>query len=249
MVSSAVILVSILFLTPGGENCGVETPEILAGQFAEAVETQDEDLLADLVHPDYGLEIGGGVNFSGFHLEVDEIRTLGDGKYYACFAPGATDVTIYVGQLGWFLFQGWPEDWMFSENIVPANEESGEKIDIVINYDLGDYTAGSSFLAPFAHAGNAEMVTSIIPGAVQEKICTGSSSDLDSVIPGLSSEFVLIAPQPWLEEMGYTESNPEHVVLMNNRVDWSVKYAIFVRLDNRWYLRFAGEAVPEPVGF
>jgi len=59
----------------------------------------------------------------------------------------------------------------------------------------------------------------------------------------------LISPQPWLEEMGYTESDLEYVVLMKNRVEWSVKYAIFVQLEDRWYLRFAGEAVPQSADF
>lgn len=246
MLLAAATLFSVLCMTPEVVEFGAETPEILATLFAEAVEAEDENLLADLVHPLYGLEIGGGVDFSGFHLEIDEIRSLGNGDYYACFAPGATDVTIFVGQLGWFLFSGWPEDWQLPDDLIPADEESSEKIDMVKDYDLSEYTVGTAFLAPFANAGEAEMVTAMISRTVRDKICSGNHSDVDLIIPGIAAEYVLIRPQPWLEEMGYTESQLEYALLMNNRVEWSIPYAVFVHLDNRWYLRFAGEGIPQP---
>jgi len=199
-----------------------------------------------IVHPVYGLEIGGGADFTGFHLEMDEIRNLGNGEYYACFAPGATDVTIFVGQLGWFLFTGWPEDWELPDDLIPADEASREKIAMVTDYDLSEYTVGTPFLAPFANAGRAEMVTARISRTVQNKICSGNFSDVDLIIPGIAAEYVLIRPQPWLEGMGYTESQHEYVLLMNNRAEWSIPYAVFVNLDHRWYLRFAGEGIPQP---
>ena len=132
------------------------------------------------------------------------------------------------------------------DDLIPADEESREKIDMVMDYDLSEYTVGTAFLAPFANAGGAEMVTARISITVRNKICSGNLSDADLIIPGIAAEYVLIRPQPWLEGMGYTETELEYVLLMNNRPEWSIPYAVFVHLDNRWYLRFAGEGIPQP---